>query len=124
MPFKGQRLTGKNARGVPRPHQWCTGPDPFKHSMYWPFQAHQAQAKFRGDEHTLTFEEFFEIWKNDWHNRGRQADNMCLTRIDHGGPWSKDNVELVTRQEHLERQGFYRQQNGSNRVPRGKGRKK
>ena len=122
MPRKGIRITGKNARGVPRPHQWCTGPDPFKHSMYWPFQAHQAQAKFRGDEHTLTFEEFFEIWKDHWHERGRQAECICLTRKNPSGPWSKENCELVTRQEHLERQGFYRQQSGAHKITRGNGR--
>ena len=119
MPHKGQRLVGKNARGVLRPHQWITGPDPFRHKLYWPFQAHQAQAKFRGDEHLLTFEEFFEIWKDHWHLRGRQADCICLTRIDPRGPWSKENCELVTRQEHLIRQGFYRQHNPLTRTPRG-----
>ena len=124
MPRKGQRLTGMNARGKPRPHQWCTGPDPFKHSMYWPFQAHQAQARFRGDEHTLTFEEFFEIWKDEWDNRGRKAHNMCMTRKDSTGAWSKENIELITRQEHLERQGFYRQQSGVYKKPRGPSRKK
>lgn len=107
------------ARG-PRPHTWKCGPDEYRHSMYHPWQKMKAQAKFRGDDFDLSFEEFFNIWNGHWHERGRQADNLCLTRKDWGGPWDKDNSILVTRQEHLEAQGFYRQHQVG-RIPRGKG---
>lgn len=123
MKEKKIRLTGLHARGRKRPHVWLSGPDEFKHSMYWPWQKTKAQAKFRGEDYSLTFDEYYELWKDDWHNKGRKADNICMTRRDPAGGWHKDNVELVTRQEHLIRQGFYKQHQ-SGRVPRGKGKKK
>lgn len=119
----GPRLYGLHARGKPRPHTWKCGPDEYKHSMYWPWQKMRAQAVFRGEEFTLEFEDFYNLWKDDWDNRGRKATNMCLTRREPNGVWSKENTILITRQEHLERQGFYRQHNGKTRVQRGKGKK-
>ena len=119
----GPRYYGLHARGKTRPHCWLVGPDEYKHSMYWPWQKMKAQAKFRGEEYSLEFEDFYNLWKDDWDNRGRKAHNMCLTRIKPNGPWDTKNTILVTRQEHLERQGFYRQHNGQDRVQRGKGKK-
>lgn len=67
------------------------------------FLVHQAQARFRGELHELTESEYFELWAEHWHLRGRQADQYTLTRCDPEGPWSRDNVEIVTRKEQLRR---------------------
>lgn len=115
----GPRYYGLHARGKPRPHTWLTGPDEYKHSMYWPWQKMKAQAKFRGEDFTLEFEDYYEFWKDCWPQKGRLATSLCMTRKNIHGAWSKDNVEIVTRQEHLERQGAYRQRYGN-----GKGKKK
>lgn len=88
----------------PRPHVWVCGPDEYKHSMYMPWMRAKAQANFRNEGWDLTFEQFYELWKNDWSNRGRQPDNMCMTRDDYAGAWCLDNVRVVTRREHLQKQ--------------------
>jgi hypothetical protein len=69
--------------------------------MYHPWQAHRAQAKFRGEEYTLEFEDFYEFWTGSWHERGRGGDDMILTRIDPEKPWQADNCKLRVRKEYL-----------------------
>ena len=90
-----------SGRKGPRPHVWICGPDEYKHSMYTPWMMARAQANFRNEEWDLSFDEYYEIWKEQWSNRGRKADSVCMTRQDWGGPWSKDNVVIVIRKEHL-----------------------
>lgn len=120
----GPRHYGLHAQGKKRPHTWISGPDEYKHSMYWPWQLMKAQATFREEGFDLAFEDYYQLWKDDWNNRGRQADNMCITRIDPDKPWTKDNTELVTRHEHLKRQGFYRQHDPKTKTPRGPNKRK
>lgn len=107
---KGQKVTGRHAAGLERPHVWKIGSDAgsFKHSMYMPWQQAKAQAKFRGEDFELEFEDYYEFWQKDWDNRGRLPDNMCMTRIDSEGAWSRDNCLIITRREHLQNQGFKR----------------
>jgi len=92
-------------RRAPRPHVWKIGPDEDRHRMYHPWQATKAQAVFREEPWELEFEDFYQLWKDDWDNRGRQPDNMCMTRKDKDGAWSADNVHIITRKEHLEELG-------------------
>lgn len=92
---------GTGAPGVLRPHTWIVGTDTYRHDMYHPWQCHKAQARFRGEEHNLDFEDFYDFWNGYWHDRGRAADDLCLTRIDPEKPWSKQNCELRVRKEYL-----------------------
>ena len=92
-------------RRAPRPHIWKVGPDEERHRMYQPWLLSRAQANFRGEEFTLDFEQYYQMWRHDWDNRGRKPDNMCMTRIDKSGPWSADNTHVITRKEHLQAQG-------------------
>lgn len=90
----------------PRPYIWKSGPyDEYKHSMYHPYLLSRAQANFRGEEFTLSFEEYYELWKEHWNNRGRQPENMCMTRRDPDGAWDCKNAYIITRKEHLQIQG-------------------
>lgn len=100
MPKKGQPVKGRGAKGILRPQLWIHK-DPLKHEMHHPWQARRAQAKFRGEEWDLSFDEFYELWKNDWYNRGRQRDNVCMSRKDSSLPWNKDNTIIVVRYDHL-----------------------
>ena len=103
----------------PRPHLWKTGPyDEARHNMFTPWMVSKAQANFRSEEFTLTFEEYYELWKNDWNNRGRKPDNMCMTRKDTDGPWSADNCYIISRREHLQIQGQMRRSYNLNYKPR------
>ena len=38
------------------------------------------------------------------NERGRAADDMCMTRDDPEGPWSKKNTIILVRKDHLARQ--------------------
>ena len=88
----------------PRPHVWVVGPDEFKHDMYHPWQASKAQAVFRDEIWDLTFEEYFELWKDLWTQRGRGKDDYCQSRTDPNGPWNKENMVIITRKQHLDNQ--------------------
>lgn len=88
----------------PRPQVWVTGPDEYKHDMYHPWQLSSAQARFRNEGWDLTFQEYYTIWAPHWPNRGRKSHNVCMTRKDWDDAWTWDNVEIVSRQEHLQRQ--------------------
>lgn len=101
MTVKGQ----KRGNYPPRPHSWKSGPDEFRHSLYVPWLKAKAQANFRKEEWTLTFEEWFDLWKNDWHKRGRKADSTCMTRLDSEKGWTADNTVLMLRREQLILQG-------------------
>jgi hypothetical protein len=107
---------GLHAAGKERPHVWKCGPDEYKHSMYTPWMKARAQAKFRGETWELSFEQFYELWRDEWPNRGRQPDNIVMTREDTEGKWNKKNTILMTRKEHLVRHG--RMRKGEKRGPR------
>jgi hypothetical protein len=62
------------------------------------------QARFRGEECLITESEFFELWEPHWPNRGRGSSDITMTRRDSDLPWTKDNVEFITRKEHLKRE--------------------
>lgn len=108
MPAKGQRLTGRHAQGVPRPHVWICGPDEERHKMYQPWLLAKAQANFRKEAWNLSFEEYYEMWKPHWDNRGRKPGNVCMTRKDIDYGWEVGNVMIITRSEHFVRQGEMR----------------
>jgi hypothetical protein len=92
---------GPSRRKGPRPHVWLTGPDKFMHDMYTPWQRSKAQAVFRKEEFLLTFDEYYTLWKPHWHQRGRDGDNMCMTRDNPDGAWSIDNCVIMTRREQI-----------------------
>jgi hypothetical protein len=98
----------KKRKGGPRPHTWITGPDEEKHDMYHPWQLVKAQAKFRGEDFNLTFEDFYELWEGYWKFRGRDPEDLCMTRKDSSQAWSRANCSIITRREHLQNQGFSR----------------
>lgn len=99
---KGVRLKGKYARGVERPQVWLIGSDAgkFKHDMYHPWQMARAQAKYRHEEWDLDFEDYYLLWRDHWDNRGRLAENMCMTRRDPEIAWCRDNICIILRREH------------------------
>jgi len=105
-------LKARGPRGE-YPHRWVVGPDRLTHIKYRAFHKHRAQAFFRGEEYELTFTDWQKIWERHWWERGRRIDNLVLTRIDPEKSWSMNNVELITRLEHLKRNGFVRRMNRS-----------
>lgn len=62
----------------------------------------KAQAKYRKEEFNLTWEDFYTLWRDElWVQRGMESNQLAMTRIDHTGAWSVDNVKIVERYEHL-----------------------
>ena len=74
----------------------------------------RAQANFRGEEWSLTEQEYISIWREDdrYLHKGRSSESLCLVRDDLEGPWSMDNIMVITRLEHLRRCANYRKQLG------------
>jgi len=91
-----------SSRPGPRPHLWLVKGE-IPHQQYIAWQRMSCQARFRGEEWQLTFEQFQTIWGDQWSQRGRRSHSLCLTRRDPEQPWDNQNTELVTRLESLRR---------------------
>lgn len=89
---------------------WKSGPDEKTHQQYYAWLKHKSQAAYRGEAHTMTFDQWLDFWNTDWawENRGRKVTDLCLTRKDPNGAWSQDNCEIITRHEQFIRQGAKR----------------
>jgi hypothetical protein len=96
-------------KGKARPHVWLCGPDKEVHDLYTPWMKARAQAHFRGEDWDLTFEQFYDLWKEDWHQRGRGSFDKCMSRNDPTEAWSVDNTLIITRREHLKKQAEHRE---------------
>lgn len=92
----------------PRPQTWMSGPDPMRHDQYTAWMRARAQANFREEGWQMTFEEFETLWNENgnWHQRGRGADDLLMTRRDPSKPWSRDNCYIELRKLHLKRYGL------------------
>ena len=85
----------------PKPSRWKAGPDPRRHDQYKAWAQQLNQARWRGEEWNLPFEDWIEFWDAKWDKgRGRGRDCYCLVRQRYDEPWSKHNVELITRRQH------------------------
>lgn len=115
MQFKYAHNTNRyvgTARGPGRAAdraKWPTGPDPLRRDKYYAWLKHRAQAKFRNEPHTLTWDFWESVWPDHvWLKRGRGADDLCLAREDFLDGWHDYNVDIVTRRISLARQGEYK----------------
>ena len=103
----------------PKPNAWVTGPDPVTHVMYHNWARHRAQANFRKEPWHLDFKTWCEVWGDLFAQRGRTRDSVCMTRTDLDGGWTRDNVMIITREQHAQRQAQDRKrQRGPDRSPR------
>ena len=64
------------------------------------FNQHKANAKQRNIDFNFTFDEWCEMWKPYWHNRGRRPDQYVMSRKGDTGPYSKENCEIKTWAEN------------------------
>lgn len=100
------RAPRPHMRGV-RPQTWVTGPDPEEHKRYRVFIQQKNQAQWRQEGWTIDFESWKQLWaeSGQWENRGREKGCYCMTRRDWSTPWTLNNVQIVTREEHAKMQG-------------------
>lgn len=96
-------------RSGPRPHTWKVQGE-IPHAQYLAWLQMKAQASYRKEEFSLTFEEFQELWRHRWNMKGRGVDDYCLTRKDPYGPWNMANAECIPRRQHLVNSGRYKQE--------------
>ena len=109
-PSDGPGGPGKRGRN-PDPLSWQSGPDPLAHDKHYSYLKHKAQARYRGEDYSLTLEDWMTMWTDElWLERGRGSDNYCLQQQDPEFGWHHNNVEIVTRKEHFaqikKRNGF------------------
>jgi hypothetical protein len=72
--------------------------------MHHAYLVHRCQCKFRNEHFDITEQQFFDLWRDYWHLRGRAGDDMTMTRRDSAEGWTISNMEIITRREHLRRQ--------------------
>jgi len=85
------------------------GNNNYQRERYYAFLKHRSQARFKGLDYTLTWEDWDQIWcKDSWANRGRAMTNYVLGRIDWAKGFHANNVRIMDRKEHFEiRKRFY-----------------
>lgn len=59
-------------------------------------------AQNRGIEWKITFPEWFRIWKESghWEERGRGRNGYVMARYGDSGPYSPENVEIITANQN------------------------
>jgi NUMOD3 motif len=76
----------------------------------WRFKylTHKGNAKRRGIEFLLSFDEWSKIWHDSGHlhERGQRKDQYVMARYGDVGPYAVDNVKIVTWAENREEQKF------------------
>lgn len=90
----------------PQPHLWRSGPSEYLHVRYRPWVNQRNQARWRGESYQLTFDQYCELWKDHWHNRGRHAEQYCMWRADDRLAWTVANVRITTRSVQLAIAGY------------------
>lgn len=103
VPASKRKSPGCERGRKENPSVWVTGPDPIRRDKYYAWLKHKAQAKFRGEPHTLTWEEFEDLWmdNDDWFRRGRQSDSLCMSMKNWKLGWTVDNIEVIERFNQL-----------------------
>ncbi len=67
------------------------------------FQFQRTQARQRGVEWRLTFEEWFGIWTESghWEQRGRTRGCYVMARHGDTGPYAVGNVSIITAEQNV-----------------------
>ncbi len=63
---------------------------------YRAFTAQRRGASERGIEWELTFDEWWSVWREYFHMRGRGTNELCMGREKDSGPYAIGNVYLTT----------------------------
>lgn len=84
------------------PSIWITGPDPLRREQYYAYLKHRSQARYRGEDYSLTWPAWEQMWQGKWHQRGKLSNNLILGRVDWDRGWHLDNVEIMTMRRHFD----------------------
>lgn len=99
-------------KGTLYPKDWLSGPDPVDHRLYNDCLRARAQAWYRGEEWSLSEQEYIALWRAEdrYKLKGRTTGSLCLVRIDLEKAWCLDNVEIIERIRHFRRSGRERRE--------------
>lgn len=90
--------------------------DPELNQKYKDWVRFVCQCRYRKETCDLSWEDYQQVWGDQYHLRGRGKTDLVLTRIDPQGTWNKNNVHLITRLQHLRDKNAlakeYRRQHG------------
>lgn len=91
------------AQGTQYPDRWRSGPDPVRRQKYLQWLQQRNQAQWRGELWELSFDDWLTVWGDQYEQRGRGAEDFCMTREDPDLAWDKTNAIILTRREHYQR---------------------
>ena len=93
-------MTGRAGKGTgERPHTWIVGTDPVRHQQYTAWHRARAQAHYRRELWSITFDQWVKLWAGNWHRRGRHKHCLMLMKRRWKEPWSTRNAHLVNRDQ-------------------------
>ena len=74
----------------------------YRQSPAYSYRNHKNVARIRKIEFKLTLPEWWKIWKESgkFNKRGRQNTQYAMSRLGDEGPYSVDNVKIVTTEEN------------------------
>ena len=104
-------MTGRAGKGTgQRPHTWIVGSDPVLHDQYNAWLKARSQAWYRGEQYDISFDDWVQLWSDQWHRRGRFRDCLMLMKRRWQEPWSSHNAQLVNRDTFHQRQSRIKQE--------------
>lgn len=68
------------------------------------FNRARSQASYRGEEWSLTRQDFEDLWLPLWAQRGRRRGEYAMRQIDKYLGWHLWNVEIKTKEETVKLQ--------------------
>ena len=93
----------KRSKGRPAgAASWVSGPDPVLHKLHYAWLRHRCQARYRGEAHSITLTEWYELWLPYHDQRGRSSDSLVITRVDPQSEWSISNIKMLTRRRQVQ----------------------
>jgi len=99
--------TKAGGRPGPRPRTWVTGLDPQRHKDYYRFLRARAQARWRDEPWSLTFDQWLAVWGDLRATPG--ADGYIMIRWDWSRGWTPRNCRVMTRRQWRGTQQYRRQ---------------
>ena len=65
------------------------------------YRKQAANAKKRGVEFNLTFDEWWDLWADHWEERGKGSDQYCMCRTNDEGAYEVGNVRIDTCRNNI-----------------------
>jgi len=87
----------------PRPWAWRVGPDPEVRRHRRRFCMARSQARFWGQEWTILWDDYLDLFKTAPGKWSRDANALNLVRVDTREGWHIWNVQLMTRIDAMRR---------------------